>query len=260
MATVCHGARLKLIVFIFVSLFGGTALAGETVASLVQAGIKEICADFAAIVSKAEGNFTSRNRFGCLGAFQFCPATLVQYFTGTAGEFLNSPTSQTGAWTNYEKTQWALAKKNGLSNLIGLILDLGPAGPIKITASSILMACQFGCGKFGLLANFVNGGKDCDASDVKDGFGVSVCSYLAKGVGKNVSCFTGEPPDVETKPSPTPSETIAAKQPESPGVCADLGKDGPLEILVGRYTLRFGSTASAETIKKYLDVIASESK
>jgi hypothetical protein len=52
------------------------------------------------------------------------------------------------------------------------------------------MACQFGCGANGKLANYAAGG-NCDASNVKDGNGVSVCSYLIRGAGYDVSCFTG---------------------------------------------------------------------
>ncbi|GCC44275.1 hypothetical protein chiPu_0028075, partial [Chiloscyllium punctatum] len=53
------------------------------------------------------------------------------------------------------------------------------------------MACQFGCGSNGKLANYVASG-DCNARNVKDGNGVSVCTYLVRGAGYDVSCFTGQ--------------------------------------------------------------------
>jgi hypothetical protein len=263
--------RRVVFVLVFSSVLPVGVAFGESLPNLIKAGIDALCADFAAIVSKAEGNFTSRNPFGCLGAFQFCPATFIQYFAGTTDEFLNNPKAQTAAWTQYEKNQWSLAKKNGLTNIIGNVIEFAPPiGPTKITASAILMACQFGCGKFGKLANYVSRG-DCSASNVKDGNGVSVCTYLAKGAGQNVSCFTSEPPDVSVKPTtvvakpenPTkpeaaltkPSELLPTPQFAPTTSCPDFGKDGPLEVLVGRYTLRFGSTASPDSIKKYLGVL-----
>ena len=110
--------------FCFIWLGWSVASAGELITSLVSAGLNKLCAGFGAIVSASEGNFGSRNPFGCLGAFQFCPATFVQFFAGTAEEFLNNPSAQTAAWTNYEKTQWELAKKGGLTKLVGQALLL----------------------------------------------------------------------------------------------------------------------------------------
>jgi hypothetical protein len=153
--------------FCFIWLGWSVASAGESFTSLVSAGLNELCARFGAVVSASEGNFKSRNPFGCLGAFQFCPATFVQFFAGTAEEFLNNPSAQTAAWTNYEKTQWELAKKGGLTKLIGQAFILAGKS-ITIDESAILMACQFGCGKLGKLANFA-ASHNCDAANVKDG-------------------------------------------------------------------------------------------
>jgi hypothetical protein len=237
------------------------ASAGESIGSLISAGLDKLCAGFGAIVSASEGNFGSRNPFGCLGAFQFCPATFVQFFAGTAEEFLNSPNAQTTAWTNYEKTQWELAKKGGLTKLIGQALTFAGKS-IIIDQSAILMACQFGCGKLGKLANYA-ASANCDARNVKDGNGVSVCSYLVRGVGKEVSCFTGGPvgPIVIPPPPPPPPPPNNGQQAVATcGVDSVFGKEGPVEILVGRYTLKFGTAASTDTISKYINILNEASK
>jgi hypothetical protein len=269
----------KVLPAAFLAIFfvsSGAIARGESIASLISAGIDAACAEFAAVVSSAEGTFGSRNQFGCLGAFQFCPATFVQYFTGTADDFLNNPSLQVNAWTDYERTQWALAKKGGLTSLIGQALTFG-GKTVNIDASAILMACQFGCGKFGKLAKYV-AGHDCDASNVKDGNGVSVCSYLIRGVGHVASCFTGEPatpvvsnqneppvsrsPTVSPKPSPNAPVSSTSVVPGNIGSPAsacvagsEFGTEGPIEIVVGHYTLRFGGPADINTVKKYLDLI-----
>jgi hypothetical protein len=239
---------------------------GESIASLIAAGVDAVCAEFASVVSAAEGTFKQRNQFGCLGAFQFCPATFVQYFTGTAEEFLNNPSAQTKAWTQYEQTQWALAKKGGLTNLLGQIVTFGGKS-VTVDASAILMACQFGCGKFGKLAKYVSG-HDCGSADVKDGNGVSVCTYIIKGAGHKASCFTSEPtadivvgPHASTPPmGPPVGSAVAESKVSSVASCltaSEFGAEGPLEIVVGHYTFRFGSSAGVETIRRYLDVIDS---
>ena len=174
-------------------LFGSNlcAISGETIPSLIGAGVDADCAPFAAAVSRTSGNFSSRDSFGCAGAFQFCPGTLIQYFQGSVDEFLASPSAQVAAWKAYLKTQWQLAKYNGVTNLIGQSLSFQERS-IIIDQSAILMACEFfGCGASSKLAHYVRG-RDCNATDVKDGNGTSVCQYLVKGAGLNVSCFVGE--------------------------------------------------------------------
>ena len=259
-----QGARL---VAFTIGLGLSVASAGETVGSLIVNGLEALCGKFGAIVSAAEGNFGTRNQFGCVGAFQFCPATLFQYFAGTAEQFLQDPKAQIAAWTNYEKTQWALASKGGLTSLIGQALAFGGKS-VTIDASAILMACQFGCGKFGKLANYLNG-HDCSAQNVKDGNGVSVCTYLVRGAGQEVSCFTGQAVS-GIKPTPVQiggagttvqaggSSTIAQSGGTGATACpaaSQFGSDGPVEIVVGQYTLRFGSSISADTLKKILQVV-----
>jgi hypothetical protein len=248
------------------------ASAGESIGSLISAGLDKLCAGFGAIVSASEGNFGSRNPFGCLGAFQFCPATFVQFFAGTAEEFLNNPSAQTAAWTNYEKTQWELAKKGGLTKLVGQALTFAGKS-IIIDQSAILMACQFGCGKLGKLANYA-ASANCDARNVKDGNGVSVCSYLVRGVGKEVSCFTGGAPNpIITQPGGKEAGGQTGVEPgkilpsgggqpavASCGGDSVFGKEGPVEILVGRYTLKFGTAASTDTISKYINILNEASK
>jgi hypothetical protein len=166
------------------------AFAGESAASLTSAGIPANCADFAAKVSSSEGNFGSVNQAGCLGAFQFCPGTFERYYNGSAQSFLSNPQAQTVAWTQYEQNSWSQAQRNGLTSLVGQQVCSG-GRCATIDQSAILMACQFGCGKNGKLANYAASG-DCSARNVKDGNGVSVCSYLIRGSGYDASCFTGD--------------------------------------------------------------------
>ncbi|WP_319798989.1 acyltransferase [Nitrobacter sp.] len=171
-------------------LSAAAAFAGESAANLTSAGIPSNCADFASKVSASEGNFGTVNQFGCLGAFQFCPGTFQRYYSGSAQSFLNDPSAQTAAWTQYEQNSWSQAEKNGLTSVIGQQVCSG-SKCATIDQSSILMACQFGCGANGKLANYVASG-DCNARNVKDGNGVSVCTYLVRGAGYDVSCFTGQ--------------------------------------------------------------------
>ena len=88
-------------------LSAAVAFAGESAANLTAAGIPSNCADFASKVSASEGNFGTTNQFGCLGAFQFCPGTFEQYYSGSAQSFLNNPSAQTAAWTQYEQNEWS---------------------------------------------------------------------------------------------------------------------------------------------------------
>jgi hypothetical protein len=174
-------------------LLASAALAGETASSLIDAGMPANCAPFAARVSASEGSFGSTNQANCVGAFQFCPGTFEAYYSGSRKSFLTDPSSQVSAWTKYEQNSWARAQRNGLTSLLGQqVCSAGQC--VTIDRSAILMACQFGCGGGGKLANYVAGG-DCGASNVKDGNGVSVCSYLVRGAGFDVSCFTGKGAD-----------------------------------------------------------------
>lgn len=199
------------------SLMATLALAGESVASLVNAGIPANCGKFAAMVSAAEGNFGTTNQYGCLGAFQFCPGTFERYYSGSAQSFLNSPEAQVAAWTRYEQNAWSQAQKNGLTGLIGQQVCAG-GRCATIDQSAILMACQFGCGLGGKLANYAAGG-DCNARNVKDGNGVSVCTYLVKGAGYDASCFTGQQSPVCAQspigPGDFPTSTGVAANPPS---------------------------------------------
>lgn len=100
-------------------LSAAAALAGESAASLTAAGIPSNCAVFAAKVSGSEGNFGSINPYGCLGAFQFCPGTFERYYDGSAQSFLNDPSAQAVAWTQYEQASWSQAEKNGMTGWSG---------------------------------------------------------------------------------------------------------------------------------------------
>jgi len=175
-------------------LLTSVVIAGETIDSLLRAGMPFVCAPFGAAVSASEGKFSTVNQYGCVGAFQFCPATLANYYDKSAGEFLAHPGDQVTAWLHYQRDQWKIAVNNHLNSLLGRIVCHGMLGNIKrcsvIHDSAIIMACQFGCGKLGKLANYLKG-QDCEAREVKDGNLVSVCDYILRGAGYDVSCFTG---------------------------------------------------------------------
>ena len=198
-------------------LSAAAAFAGESAANLTAAGIPSNCAPFAAKVSSSEGNFGTTNQFGCLGAFQFCPGTFERYYSGSAQSFLNSPSAQVAARTQYEQNEWAKAQSNGMTSLIGQQVCYG-GRCATIDQSAILMACQFGCGPRGKLANYAAGG-DCNARNVKDGNSVSVCSYLIRGAGYDASCFTGSQSAVcqqnPTGPGDFPTSTGIAANPPS---------------------------------------------
>lgn len=201
------------------SLSATLALAGESAASLVAAGMPANCAPFAAKVSASEGNFGSVNRARCLGAFQFCPGTFERYYNGDAQSFLNDPQAQVAAWSKYERDSWSQAERNGLTSLVGQQVCHG-GRCATIDQSAILFACQFGCGKGGKLANYAASG-DCNARNVKDGNLVSVCSYMIKGAGYDASCFTGRQStacvQTPTSPGDYPTSTGIAANPPSPG-------------------------------------------
>ncbi|WP_284310875.1 acyltransferase [Labrys miyagiensis] len=182
-----------------------TAWAGQSATSIAEAGMPANCADYAAAVSKSEGNFNSTsptvNGVTCYGAFQFCSAkgsvtggTFSQYYSGTPQQFESDPSAQVAAWTQYEQNNWNQASKNGLTSAVGQQVCYG-GQCATLTQSSILKACQFGCASNGKLANFVNSDFNCNAPGTRDGNGTSVCSYLISGSGYDVSCFTAQTAD-----------------------------------------------------------------
>lgn len=67
-------------------------------------------------------------------------------------------------------------------------------------------------------ANCAVGG-DCNAREVKDGNGVSLCNYLVRGAGYDASCFTGQPSQVCSQgpmgPGNFPNSTGLASNPPS---------------------------------------------
>lgn len=206
-------------------LSSALAFAGESAASLISAGIPANCAPFAAKVSAAEGNFGTTNRYGCLGAFQFCPGTFERYYNGSAQSFLNDPQAQVAAWSKYERDSWSQAERNGLTSLVGQQVCHG-GRCATVDQSAILFACQFGCGKGGKLANYAANG-DCDARNVKDGNLVSVCSYMIKGAGYDASCFTGGSSTACTPPPSGPGDF-----PTSIGIAANPPSSSDASVIV----------------------------
>lgn len=193
-------ANLGLVLGLAASL----AFAGESSVSLLNAGIPAECAEYAANVSASEGNFNSVspvvNGTTCYGAFQFCDAgTLQTYWNGSPSEFLASPSSQVSAWLNYQQEEWHNANLFGMTSMIGQQVCYNGTCA-TISQSSILKACQFGCGKNGKLYNLMAGGLDCSASNTKDGAGTSVCAYLISGAGFNVSCITDSNDGIDCTP------------------------------------------------------------
>lgn len=204
------------------ALASSLAYAGETAVSLMGAGMPASCAEYAANVTKSEGSFNSVsplvNGVRCYGAFQFCSGkgqagggTFGAYYGGSPSEFLNDPSAQVTAWVKYQNDEWSKAQGNGLTSAIGQ--QVCYAGQCAVvTQSSILKACQFGCGKGGKLDNLVKSGMDCNAAGTKDGNGTSVCKYLISGAGYDVSCITNSNDGIQcstTQASPTTSQQAA---------------------------------------------------
>ena len=174
---------------------GGRAVAGVSGQDLISAGLPADLAGYAGRVSASEGNWTSVNQFGCAGAFQFCPETLSRYYTGSRDAFLASPGAQVDAFVRYSKDQWALADRNGLTAAIGKTVCDEKGSCATITESSILMACQFGCGTGGKLDAYVKNGFNCSGpNNTRDGNGRSVCSYLVRGSGFDVASVSNGKP------------------------------------------------------------------
>ncbi|MCY1740693.1 acyltransferase [Ensifer sp. SL37] len=187
-----------------VSLVAGFAFAGETAIGLLNAGMPSECAEFASNVTQSEGSFNSIspvvNGIQCYGAFQFCDGTIEDYWNGSKQDFLANPTAQVAAWRQYEQRQWSAAENNGLTSAIGQEVCYKGTCAI-ITQSSILKACQFGCGKGGKLDNLVKAGLDCSAPGTSDGAGTSVCRYLVSGAGYNVGCITNSNDGIDCLPA-----------------------------------------------------------
>lgn len=184
-------ALRKFVAALFVLAGVGVAVAGVSRDDLIAAGMPAGLADYAANVSSSEGNWSSVNPYGCVGAFQFCPGTYEKYFPDVSkSEFLNNPSMQVNGWMQYQANEWSSAQNLGMTSLIGQQVCYG-GQCTTISASSILKACQFGCQSLkGKLGQYLQTG-DCNAAGVKDGNGVSVCSYLISGAGIPVEELTG---------------------------------------------------------------------
>ena len=194
-------------IFFAFSLFScSAAMAGVSAVELMSAGMPAECADFAADVSKSEGNWSSENKYGCVGAFQFCPGTFEAYYSGTKAQFKADHAGQVNAWLRYQRDEWAKAQRNGLTSAVGRQLCHNGLCA-TLTDSSILKACQFGCGSGGKLSNLVRNGYNCDARNVKDGNLKSVCDYLIEGAGYGTSCITGNTSGELCPPGTVPART-----------------------------------------------------
>lgn len=180
--------RIRTVLLALLTMVGIPASAQVSQAELIAAGMPSGLAAFASAVTSSEGNWSSLNQYGCAGAFQFCPATRRRYYSGSVDSFLSTPSHQVSAYRRYLADEWRLATRNNFDSLIGSNVCFG--GTCRpITQSSILKACQFGCAYGGDLGIYHRTG-DCNAA--RDGNGVSVCTYLIRGSGYDVSEITGE--------------------------------------------------------------------
>ncbi|OLP55785.1 acyltransferase [Rhizobium rhizosphaerae] len=194
------GANVGLALGLVASL----ALAGESAVSLIAAGMPADCAEYAANVTSSEGSFRSVspvvNGVRCYGAFQFCDSgTLQHYWLGTKEGFLADPSAQVAAWRQYQQDEWSKVNRLGMTSLIGQQVCYKGTCAV-ISQSSILKACQFGCGKGGKLYNLMQSALDCSAAGTRDGAGTSVCSYLISGAGYSVACITGSNDGIDCLP------------------------------------------------------------
>ncbi|MPR05669.1 hypothetical protein [Microvirga tunisiensis] len=98
---------------------------------------------------------------------------------------------QVEGYMRYANDQWALAKRNGLTGAIGQEVCYN-SKCVNVTESSILAACQFGCGRNGALDQFVKNGYKCDGpyGSGRDGSQVCVGKYLVAGANYDVSAVT----------------------------------------------------------------------
>jgi hypothetical protein len=182
-------ARLLRAIALLGAIGVGTAMAGVSPSDLIGNGMPSNLVDFATSVSASEGNWGTFNQFNCVGAFQFCPGTLERYYDGSRADFAADKQGQVNAWLRYQADEWKKAQNNGLTSMIGQqVCYNGKCA--TITASSILKACQFGCGAGGKLDHVAKGGA-CDDRKAKDGNLFSVCNYLISGAGKDVAGITG---------------------------------------------------------------------
>lgn len=188
-------------------------------ADLIAAGLPADLADFGVFVSLHEGGnqgFRSINQFGCVGFSQFCPGTLQQYYSGTADQFRNDPAGQVQAFLAYQRDSWRTAQRLGVADdLIGRQICYG--GECRtITSSSILMACQLGCGK---LQAYIRNGYSCEGSNNAGDGNASdtACRFMFQAAGIDVSGITGmddggaspvEPDDGGTVPSETEGQLV----------------------------------------------------
>lgn len=195
------GANIGLVLGFTATL----AFAGESAVSLIMAGMPADCAEYASNVTASEGSFDSIspsvNGVRCYGAFQFCDSgTLQAYWSGTREGFLADPSAQVAAWRQYQQDEWSKAGRLGMTSLIGQQVCYKGTCAV-ISQSSILKACQFGCGKGGKLYNLMQSGLDCSAAGTRDGAGTSVCSYLISGAGYNVACVTNSNDGIDCLPA-----------------------------------------------------------
>ncbi len=162
-------------------------------------------AQFAKKVGASEGNWNSVSSSPCVGMFQFCvkSGTYRQYIGRAWNGAPPSPQEQVNAWFRYIRDQWAQSGRIGIRGVIGRDVcsshgrDRGQC--ITATQSSVIMACQFGCGSNGAPHNYVRNGFACTNDKYpksgRDGNSVCTETYMYRGAGFDVSYITGMEPD-----------------------------------------------------------------
>ena len=208
----------ELWVSLFATLAPALAFAAVTADQLKQAGINDCQSNWASRLSQGDmegAGFGTVNPYGCVGFFQICPGTEKAVSNLSLDQLQNNPQGQAEAFKNYEALRWKDAQRLGLTSLVGQQVCVDYKNGINhcgtVTESSSLAGLQFGPGK---LNNLKNGG-NCDDRASKDGANTSVCEFMLKGAGSDVSCFTGNPdtganacpPGTDPNTPTTPSNT-----------------------------------------------------
>ena len=111
----------------------------------------------------------------------------------------------------YQQRERTKAQNGGLTSAIGREVCHGDTCAV-VTQSSILKACQFGCGKGGKLVNLVRNGMDCSAPGTADGAGTSVCKYLVSGAGYDARCITNSSDGINCI-APAPKSSCPSERP-----------------------------------------------
>ncbi len=124
------------------------------------------CQDFMAAMRKSESsggcvsgvNYTCVNSINCIGAYQFCPSTLRQYYSGSSSSFLNDPAAQDQAFMKLVQANWSYLKSKGACQAMGKTIDGATITPAALVGAAHL-------GGAGGVAKFLNTNGGYNPSD-----------------------------------------------------------------------------------------------